>query len=119
VECPKCGRLQRPTDSWRNKKCKADLQGVKSPLAGLRFHDLRHSYITMLSESQASDSTLLSIAGHFSRRMLEHYSHIRMSAKRAALDARCEAPKVAKDSAPGPVTSQNHVTSQAPRTVTQ
>ncbi len=29
----------------------------------------------------------MAIAGHLSRRMLEHYSHIRMEAKRAALDA--------------------------------
>jgi hypothetical protein len=28
----------------------------------------------------------MSIAGHLSRKMLEHYSHIRMAAKRAALD---------------------------------
>ena len=26
------------------------------------------------------------VAGHMSRRMLEHYSHVRMAAKRAALD---------------------------------
>jgi hypothetical protein len=29
----------------------------------------------------------MAIAGHVSRKMLEHYSHIRMEAKRAALDA--------------------------------
>jgi hypothetical protein len=29
----------------------------------------------------------MSIASHLSRKMLEHYSHIRMAAKRAALDA--------------------------------
>ncbi len=29
----------------------------------------------------------MSISGHLSRKMLEHYSHIRMAAKRAALDA--------------------------------
>jgi hypothetical protein len=29
----------------------------------------------------------MSIAGHLSRKMLDHYSHIRMAAKRAALDA--------------------------------
>jgi integrase len=118
VECPKCGRLQRPTDFCRSKECKADMQGIKSPLAGLRFHDLRHSCITMLSESQASDSTLLSIAGHVTRKMLEHYSHIRMAAKRAALDALCDTPKTAQDATPTPVTSQNHVTTQAPKTVT-
>jgi hypothetical protein len=49
--------------------------------------DLRHSCITKLGESQASDQTIMSIAGHLSRKMLEHYSHIRMQAKRTALDA--------------------------------
>lgn len=29
----------------------------------------------------------MAIAGHVSRKMIEHYSHIRMEAKRAALDA--------------------------------
>jgi hypothetical protein len=43
--------------------------------------------ITKLAESQASEQTLMAISGHVSRRMIEHYSHIRMEAKRAALDA--------------------------------
>jgi hypothetical protein len=30
--------------------------------------------------------TIMAIAGHVSRRMLEHYSRIRMDAKRSALD---------------------------------
>jgi integrase len=49
--------------------------------------DLRHTCITKLAEGQASEQTLMSIAGHLSRKILEHYSHIRMAAKRAALDA--------------------------------
>ena len=35
----------------------------------------------------------MAIAGHVSRKMLEHYSHIRMEAKRVALDAIAQAPK--------------------------
>jgi hypothetical protein len=72
----------------------------------------RHTSITMLSESQASDSTLLAIAGHVSRKMLEHYSHIRMAAKRTALAALCAAPKVSQIATGGTVTSQNHVTNE-------
>ena len=34
-----------------------------------------------------SEQTIMAIAGHLSRRMLEHYSHIRIVAKRQALDA--------------------------------
>jgi hypothetical protein len=63
------------------------LNDVKSPLAGLRFHDLRHHAITELAESQeASDSTIMALAGHVSRKMLEHYSHVRQDAKRDAVN---------------------------------
>jgi len=87
AECPKCGRLQRPAKSCQNKKCKTDMHDVKSPLVGLRFHDLRHTATTKLAKSQASDQTIMAIAGHVSRQMLEHYSHVRMAVKRAALDS--------------------------------
>jgi hypothetical protein len=40
------------------------------------------------AESQASDMTIMAIAGHVSRKTLEHYSRIRTDAKWAALDAR-------------------------------
>jgi Phage integrase family len=52
----------------------------------MRFHDLRHTATTKLAEGQASDQTIMAIAGHVSRQMLEHYSHIRLAAKRAALE---------------------------------
>src|SRR5439155_3576675 len=70
-----------------NPKCGADVSKVKSSTAGLRFHDLRHHAITELAESQASDRTVMAIAGHVSQRMLAHYSHVRIDAKRKALDA--------------------------------
>jgi integrase len=57
-----------------------------APLRGLRFHDLRHQAITELAEAGASDATLMAIAGHMSRRMLEHYSHVRMAAKRSVVE---------------------------------
>ena len=56
-------------------------------LPTLRFHDLRHHAITELAESQASELTIMAIAGHVSHRMLERYSHVRLEAKRRALDA--------------------------------
>jgi integrase len=55
-------------------------------LPGLRFHDLRHTVVTRLLEAGEPDHVVESITGHLSRRMLEHYSHIRLSAKRQALD---------------------------------
>ena len=57
----------------------------KAGLTGLRFHDLRHHCITRLAEAGVAEQTLMAIAGHVSREMLEHYSHIRMQAKREAV----------------------------------
>ncbi len=87
IQCPACGEHQGPSETCANSECKADLKKVKSPLAGLRFHDLRHHAITELAESVASDSTVMAIAGHVSPKMLAHYSHVRIQAKRTALDS--------------------------------
>ena len=73
----------RPTKGWRT----AWRHALKRAGVRIRFHDLRHAAITKLSESQASEQTILAIAGHVSRRMLEHYSHVRLQAKRAALES--------------------------------
>ena len=56
------------------------------PFSGLRFHDLRHQAITELAEAGVPDATLMAVAGHLSREMMEHYSHVRMAAKREGLD---------------------------------
>jgi integrase len=66
--------------AWRNLRAKAGLPK-------LRFHDLRHTIITELAEAGVPDHVMESISGHLSRRMLEHYSHVRVEAKRQALDA--------------------------------
>ena len=67
----------------------------KASLPGFRFHDLRHCAITQLAENGASDSTIMAIAGHVSRRMLERYSHVRMEAKRKAMEALAASTKAA------------------------
>ncbi|HUE88528.1 MAG TPA: hypothetical protein VMO26_20820 [Vicinamibacterales bacterium] len=53
----------------------------------IRLRNRRHTGITELAEMGVADHVLESISGHLSRRMLEHYSHIRIDAKRQALDA--------------------------------
>ena len=73
----------RPIKSWRS----AWRRALKDAGLSIRFHDLRHTCITKLAQGRASEQTLMSIAGHLSRKMLEHYSHIRMAAKRMAVDA--------------------------------
>jgi len=57
---PACGQLQNASQRCSNVDCAVDLSAVQSPLAGLRFHDLRHHAITELAESQASDSAIMS-----------------------------------------------------------
>ena len=64
---------------WQNIKEKAGIMG--------RWHDTRHTLVTELAESGAGDQTIMDIAGHVSRQMLSRYSHIRMEAKRDALEA--------------------------------
>jgi integrase len=74
--------LSQPIKSWRT----AWRRALKDAKLDIGFHDLRHTCITKLAEGRASEQTLMSIAGHLSRKMLEHYSHIRMAAKRTAVD---------------------------------
>jgi integrase len=74
----------KPIHSW--KKAWGKLT-TKAGLKGLRFHDLRHHSITELAESSASEQTIKAIAGHVSERMLARYSHVRLEAKRGALEA--------------------------------
>ena len=52
-----------------------------------------HTLITDLAESGAADETIRDIAGHVSKQMLKHYSHIRMAAKRGALEGILAKPK--------------------------
>src|ERR1035438_4013613 len=50
------------------------------------WHNDRRPLVTELAESGAGDEVLMSIAAHVSRAMLSRHSHIRMEAKRRALD---------------------------------
>lgn len=84
----------RPTDparhvldikaAWKNLRT---LSGVKC-----RFHDLRHTVATKMAENGVPESTMLALIGHMSRQMLERYSHIRMKAKRDAMEGITLAP---------------------------
>jgi integrase len=72
----------RPITSFKTAWTKVRKNaGVKG-----RWHDNRHTLVTELAESGAGDEVIMSIAGHVSRAMLSRYSHVRMEAKRRALD---------------------------------
>ncbi len=66
--------------AWKQVKADAGVTG--------RWHDNRHTFITDLAQSpEASDETIMDMAGHVSKQMLKHYSHIRMEAKRRAVQS--------------------------------
>jgi len=66
--------------AWKNVRAKAGLE--------VRFHDLRHTAVTdLLENSGESEETVMAIAGHVSRKMKERYAHIRIEAKRRAVEA--------------------------------
>ena len=75
--------LSRPLGSWK----KAWHSAKKEARVECRIHDLRHHFISALAQTQTPDATIQAISGHLSRKMLEHYSHVRLEAKRRAVES--------------------------------
>jgi integrase len=65
---------------------KAAWKQAAAPYRGFRFHDLRHQVVTEMAEAGAPDAVIQSLAGHMSKRMVEHYSHVRRAAKREVME---------------------------------
>ena len=76
-----------PTDhqsSWRtawHSLC------AEAGLPTLRFHDLRHLFITQAAEADVPLLVTESLVGHMSTDMIRHYTHIRDAAKQKAVEA--------------------------------
>jgi integrase len=74
---------RKPLGSWKKAWGSAKKQaGVEC-----RIHDLSHHFISALAQTQTADATIQAISGHLSRKMLEHYSHVRLDAKRRAVES--------------------------------
>jgi integrase len=73
--------VSKPIGSWR----RAWRTAKKQAKVECRMHDLRHSFITKLAETSTPDATIQAISGHLSRKMLDHYSHVRGEAMRKAV----------------------------------
>jgi integrase len=70
-------------ESWRTawrSLCKA------AGFPGLRFHDLRHSFISLMAENNVPLPTVQSMVGHISDRITRHYTHISNEAARKAVE---------------------------------
>jgi len=83
----------------------------------LRFYDLRHQCITEMLEGGIPEGVIREIAGHVDPEMTKLYSHPRMAAKRAAVEALSRATQ-------GPIQGEieagyvtNSVTKQLPASV--
>jgi integrase len=70
-----------PIGSWKGSWNRAK----KAAKVECRWHDLRHTFVSRVAESQASDGTIQSLAGWMSPKMIERYSHVRNEAKRRAI----------------------------------
>jgi integrase len=67
----------RPITSWRSA-WRSILR--VSGLSGVRFHDLRHSAVTILAEAGVADWIIQAQVGHVSPAMMKTYSHVRRQA---------------------------------------
>jgi integrase len=65
--------------AWKNIRKNAKVTG--------RWHDHRHTLITQLAEGGAGEETIRQIVGHVSKEVLRDYLHVRMKAKREALES--------------------------------
>ena len=88
IQCPACGEKQSSREICRNVECRVKIEGIKNPLEGLRFHDLRHSTATKLLEQGTPFAVVAQILGWSAStavRMAKRYGHIRPEAQRQAL----------------------------------
>jgi integrase len=75
----------KPQGSW-NKAWTAIRE--RAGLKHVRRYDMRGHAITKMLENPAnSEQVVQEVAGHVSKRMMDHYSHIRDARKRGALDS--------------------------------
>jgi integrase len=58
----------------------------KAGFPGLRFHDLRHTFITHMVELGVSLGVIQTFVGHMSARMVRHYTHVSSGAARKAVE---------------------------------
>ena len=72
----------KPLGSWK----RAWTTAKKEAKVQCRIHDLRHHFISALAQTQTPDATIQAISGHLSRKTLDHCSHVRLEAKRRAVE---------------------------------
>jgi len=74
----------RPPSRWFLRNSWNKLRSVTG-FRDLNPHDLRHHCITRLLENDVNPETVVAIAGHVNRKMMEYYAHQRRRVKYAAV----------------------------------
>ncbi len=74
----------RPMSSWRSAW--RSLRKAAG-LPGFRYYDLRHQCVTEMLEAGVPEGVIREIVGHLDPAMTRWYSHPRLAAKRAAVEA--------------------------------
>jgi len=84
---PLKGQLGFDATRHQNSWCTAWRSLLKAAgLKGLRFHDLRHSFVTLMAERGVPLPVVQSMVGHMSARMTRYYTHISTQAARQAVE---------------------------------
>ena len=65
----------KPISSWKT----AWNAARKAAGVSCRWHDMRHTFVSKMAEGQASDATIMSLAGHLSRKMMERLSFAKIA----------------------------------------
>jgi integrase len=106
--------------AWRTLRkaaAKGDPENGREPiprLATLRFYNLRHQFVTELSENGVPDNVIRELAGHIDPEMTRHYSHPRLAARRAAVETLSMLKPTPQTGQTGEGYVTNHVTKQLP-----
>lgn len=74
----------RPASRWFLRKSWDKLR-TATGFSDLNPHDLRHNCITRMLENDVNENTVIAIAGHVGKKMMEYYAHHRRRVKYAAV----------------------------------
>ena len=66
---------------WTKDRANFDLEDFS-------FHELRHTYLTLLAMNDVHPKVMQELASHYSSQItMDIYTHVNMDARRAAVDA--------------------------------
>lgn len=74
--------------TWASRRTSASADRGRYGLEGWSFHELRHTYLTLLAMSGVHPKVMQELAGHYSSQItMDIYTHVNMEAKREAVAA--------------------------------